>query len=134
MTGSEASARATMVDPSTTSYTTKFDGTFPLLFNFDTDKYRDLALQALHAARERCDIFEVNSGLMGRGQKTVPSPEPFLLKELKNIGGKVCVTTDCHSTEFVDLCFDDVLELLLSVGFDSIVVLTDHGFEEQKIV
>ena len=27
MTGSEASARATMVDPSTTSYTTKFDGT-----------------------------------------------------------------------------------------------------------
>ena len=113
---------------------TKYDNTYPDLFHFDFKEYRDLALQALHATYEKCEIFEVNSGLMGRGQKYVPSPEPFLLKELKNLGAKVCVTTDCHKTEFVDLCFDDVLELLLSIGFESVAVLTDHGFVEEKII
>jgi hypothetical protein len=34
----------------------------------------------------------------------------------------------------VDLCFDDVLELLLSIGFESVAVLTDHGFVEEKII
>ena len=113
---------------------TKFADTYPDVFNFDSKKYRDMALEALHAVREKCDLFEVNAGHMGRGQRKYPCPEPFLLKELKSMNTRVCVTTDAHDTFYLDRCVDDVFELLLECGFDSVTILTDHGFEEQKII
>ena len=113
---------------------TKFAETHPALYNFESQKYRDIALDALHAVKKKCDLFEVNAGHMGRKQRSVPCPEPFLLKELKNIGGRVCVTTDAHATFFLDRCIDEVLELLLSCGFENVTILTKDGFVDQKII
>jgi len=113
---------------------TKYAETYPDAFDFESKKYKDLAIEALHAVKKKCDLFEVNAGHMGRGQRSYPCPEPFLLKELKKIGGRVCVTTDAHAPIFLDRCVDEVFELLLACGFDSVTILTDHGFEEQKII
>ena len=113
---------------------TKYEKELTNLFDFGSEKYKDLARQVLRAVKEKCDIFEVNAGCVGRGLHPYPSPEPFLLKEIKEIGGKVLVTTDAHAPDLIPLAIDETFELLLSCGFDSIAVLTDHGFEEQKIL
>lgn len=113
---------------------TKFCEVHKDLYDFESDEYKRIALEALHAVREKCEIFEVNAGHMGRGIRKYPCPEPFLLRELKNLNAKVCVTTDAHSEELLNRCVDETFELLLACGFDKVTILTENGFEEQRII
>ena len=65
---------------------------------------------------------------MARGYRTTPYPEPFILKELKRLGFKPIISSDCHQREFVDFGFSQAAQMLKDHGFTEHYVLTDKGF------
>lgn len=139
-----AYARAYYENLITLANTRKFDfvGHFDLLnkfceredvFDVESRKYQSLALEALHAVKEKNDVFEVNTGAISRGYRKTPYPALFLLREMKEIGARLVITSDCHNAEFLDCGFSLCRELLLAEGFHSVLYFTGHGFEEEAL-
>lgn len=102
---------------------------------FDTDapEYKKMALEALHALAEKQKVFEINTGVISRGYKTVPYPAPFILKEMKNLGCIAVITADCHKKELLGVDFNAGLELAKACGFTEIGVMRNGKICEEKI-
>ena len=122
----------------------KFDivGHFDLLTKFSEKEdiidlqsplYRDYALDALYAISKHCKVFEVNTGAISRGVRTTPYPAPFILKEIKKLGCKVILSSDCHNKNYLDCNFNESLEYIKSCGFDEILYFKNGNFIGQKI-
>ena len=104
-----------------------------ILFDEQSPLYRSCALEALHAVREKCEIFEVNTGAIGRGYRTTPYPAPFILDEMKRIDCKLILSSDCHNKNWLNCNFDITKEYIRSHGFTELYYLTDKGFVGEKI-
>ncbi|MCL2200636.1 MAG: histidinol-phosphatase HisJ family protein [Oscillospiraceae bacterium] len=112
-------------------------GHFDLVSKFNIDgslfdemhpRYVDAALFAMSEILKERNLFEVNTGAMFRYNKTVPYPSPFLLKELRQRGGEVILSSDSHDGDSIGFMFPQVSELLRSCGFKHIKRLTGNGF------
>lgn len=112
---------------------TKFEEIAPELFDTGSPVYRKMALEALHAVREKYELFEVNAGTFGRGYKMSPYPAPFILDEMKALGCKLLITTDCHNKNHLTTGFSESLELIRAHGFTEIYHLTGSGFVGSRI-
>lgn len=99
------------------------------LFDESDPRYRNAALEALTALMERDVIFEINTGAISRGYRTVPYPAPFLLKAIREKGGRVCITSDTHSAGTITYAFPQAAALAESCGFRDAWVLTKDGFQ-----
>lgn len=97
-------------------------------FDTSSNEYKEYAISAIEALAGKIPYFEVNTGAISRGYRTTPYPEPFLLKELKRLGFKPIISSDCHQREFVDCAFDKSAQLLKDAGFQEHYILTDNGF------
>ncbi len=95
--------------------------------------YREAALSALREVMKHCSVFEVNTGAIARGLRRAPYPEDFLLREILRGGGRVLLGSDCHYREKLDAWFEEGVEYLRSLGFRSLVRLTENGFTEDTI-
>ncbi len=93
---------------------TKFVG----VFDENDKKYRSIALESLEEAAKYDIPFEINTGAIARGYDKI-YPAPFLLKRIKELGGSIVITTDCHNRDFLDFAYSDACELAKSCGFDS---------------
>ena len=96
-------------------------------------KYQSYALDALHTLAKTVGVFEINTGAIARGYRTTPYLAPFLLKELKRIGGKILFSSDCHDKTFLDCNFKQSIEYAKSCGFTEAVILKQGKFTEVKI-
>ena len=112
---------------------TKFTEKCPDILDIESREYKNAALEALHAVRERMELFEVNTGAISRGHRTTPYPAPFILDEMKRLDCKLILTSDCHDKRFIDCHFDETKEYLKSHGFNSLWYLTKDGFVEKPI-
>lgn len=110
----------------------KFDETGGL-FDAGAPAYRDSAMAALETLVKAGKIFEVNTGAIARGWRTVPYPAPFFLRELKARRARVLLSSDAHSADSVAHAFPETAELLRSIGFDEIWQYTPRGFEAVKL-
>lgn len=97
-------------------------------FDEDSKEYQNYALEALCALCEKIKIFEINTGPIARGYRTRPYPAPFILKEIKERGCHVTVSSDCHKKEFLDADFDTAYELARYCGFKEIMVFDGKEF------
>ncbi len=104
-----------------------------ILFDEESRAYRSSALEALHAVRERCEIFEVNTGAIGRGYRTTPYPAPFILDEMRRLDCKLILSSDCHDKRRLDCNFAEAKEYIRAHGFCELYYLTDTGFVGEKI-
>lgn len=102
-------------------------------FDESHPRYVTAVLSAIDEIIKTCNIFEVNTGSMFRLKKTVPSPSPFILKELKKRGAEVVLSSDSHSPESLCYKFDEVSGLLQSCGFTYVKRLTETGFISVKL-
>ena len=106
---------------------TKYDE----MFNFElmnSQEYREIASGYLREAlRSQC-IFEVNTGAIARGMRTMPYPSADLLHLMKREDAKVILSSDCHDHNFLDCHFDQARDLLRDIGFRSVYVLYDGKF------
>lgn len=103
------------------------------LFNENSDEYKEIALKALRECIKADCIFEINTGAMARGYKNNPYPDVFLLEEIKRLGGKVTINSDCHDKNYLTYGFEQVENLLKKIGFKKVSLLIDGKFKEVSI-
>ena len=96
-------------------------------------RYRGIALEALDALLETDVIFEINTGAMSRGYRTAPYPAPFLLRRIRERGGRITVTSDSHRADTVLYGYADAFALARSCGFGHYWLLTPEGFREAPL-
>jgi len=78
-------------------------------------------------------IFKINTGAISRGYRTAPYPGPKLLRAVRDMGGRICVTSDSHSADTVVCAFAQAVELARSCGFREAMVLTSGGFQAVEL-
>ncbi len=102
-------------------------------FDESSKEYLDLAFCAMDALLPHCDLFEVNTGAISRGYKTVPYPGEPLLRRLREKGARITLTSDCHDADFLDCNYKETIEFIKNAGFKSAFVLLGGGFVEQPL-
>ncbi len=103
------------------------------LFDDKCEEYLKYAIDAMDALKGRIELFEINTGAIGRGYKTAPYPSPVLTKALLERGFKPVITTDCHKKQLLDCGFDKAIDLLRTCGAKEFYVLTQGGFKAVSI-
>ncbi|MBQ6354025.1 MAG: histidinol-phosphatase [Lachnospiraceae bacterium] len=73
-------------------------------------------------------IFEINTGAMTGGYRTVPYPSIDILRSVCARGGRILFSSDSHKKESIENYFDVARDLALEAGFTEGTVLTDEGF------
>lgn len=97
------------------------------LFDEDGQRYRRAALAALHAADPGVTLLEINTGGMARGYRKHPYPALFLLREWRDMGGKIIITSDSHRTDTVIFGYKEAAEIAKAAGFSRSAILTLSG-------
>ncbi len=97
-------------------------------FDPDSTDYRRYALEAMEALLPTIPLFEINTGAIARGYRTTPYPSTFLLKELRQRGGRVLISSDCHDARFLAQSFRESIALARACGFAEASILTSQGF------
>ena len=103
------------------------------LFDETHPQYVAAALDAMDEILKICRIFEVNTGAMYRFDKPEPYPSVFLLKELRQRGGEVIISSDSHNTESICFKYNEMLELVKHCGFSYIKRLANNGFIDIRL-
>ena len=98
--------------------------------NETSDEYLRIAKESLAVCLGVTPFIEINSGTMARGIRSVPYPAPYLLPEIKALGGKVLLSSDSHKCNNLDYAFDNSISILKACGFCSITVLKNGEFCE----
>ncbi len=96
-------------------------------------EYLNYGYEAIHNLKGKIPLFEVNTGAIARGYRTTPYPQMEFLREFKNCGFGVVITSDCHNKEFIDCYYNEAKELLLAAGFKTQFTLTENGFIEEQL-
>ncbi len=103
------------------------------IFDEESPRYKEAALNAVRECVKIGGIFEVNTGGIFRGYKSFPYPNTFLLEEILKLGGKVMINADSHSVDSLDFYFEETLDILRKVGYEKISVFINGIFKEIKI-
>ena len=96
----------------------------------DSKKYLDVGYETIHALKGKIPLFEVNTGAISRGYRTLPYPQTEFLREFKQCGFGAVISSDCHDKNFIDCYYKEAEQLLKEVGYRSVWILTDNGFQE----
>lgn len=100
------------------------------VFDENAEWYKEAALQALHTVSPSKTVLEINTGAMARGYRKTPYPALFLLKEWYDMGGRVILTADAHSTEGIIYGYRIAVDHAKKAGFTTASVLTGKGLVE----
>ena len=113
---------------------TKFNLEKPLFDETDC-LYRKYALEAVDRILEiKPDIlFEVNTGAMYRVGKKDPYPAEFILRYIREKGGRITLTSDSHNTESLDFAFEEATSVIKKCGFKKIHYLTSDGIKIYEV-
>ncbi|MBQ4564057.1 MAG: histidinol-phosphatase [Lachnospiraceae bacterium] len=99
-------------------------------FNEAHPRYRKVALDALAHLISAGKPFEINTGAISRGYRTLPYPASFILKKIREMGGRIILSSDAHTTDNLLCGYDKATELAKSCGFTTALILTTDGFQE----
>ncbi len=105
------------------------------LFDESDCEYRKIVFDAVDRIIDsKPDIlFEVNTGAMYRVGKKVPYPAEFILRYIREKGGRLTLTSDSHNTESLDFAFDEAVKLIRKCGYDEIFYITSDGWKNINI-
>ncbi len=111
---------------------TKFDETKKDRF-LHNEKYWELAEKFVLRALNVGSMFEVNTGLITRGFRTLPCPHVRLLKIIAEKGGRIVLSSDAHRAENLCSYFVEMKTLLKRIGFDGVYFLYNGNWEKERI-
>lgn len=78
-------------------------------------------------------IFEVNTGAISRGYRSVPYPHEDILHLIKKAGGRVMLNSDSHSSDTLTFGFENAKSLLKEIGFKFTYVIKSGVFTQIPI-
>ncbi len=110
----------------------KFNEKQPLFDHTDA-RYLRYAGETAALAAEKALLVEINSGAMYRGYRSTPYPYLEQLKLLKELGGRITITTDCHRAEWIDYGMTLSIELARAAGFRETWIWEGGGFSEKPL-
>lgn len=102
-------------------------------FDEQDPAWQRIALEAAEACLPLGGVFEINTGAMARGRRSLPYPAPFLLKYLREKRAPITLSADCHDKTKLRYAFADTAQMLKSLGFTSCLVYADGRFEQQGL-
>ena len=102
-------------------------------FDIESKEYKNYALEALHALAPKCRFYEVNVGGIPRGYRLSPYPPKFILKEMRELGCGLVITSDCHNKDYLNTGFDEAVDLIRDCDFNEVYEFTSEGFKGMKI-
>ena len=102
-------------------------------FNPQSPVYRRAATDAMEMLVRAGKIFEVNTGAISRGYRSMPYPSRELLGALREMGGRVTVSADAHHVSGVTCAFDLAERLIRESGFKEIWVLEGKHFVPEAL-
>ena len=73
--------------------------------------------------------FEINTGAMARGVRSVPYPSLEILKMIKKYVGEIMLSSDCHDKNYLDFAFDKAADLARKTGFTRAAVIRNGKIE-----
>lgn len=73
--------------------------------------------------------FEINTGAMARGVRSVPYPSPEILKIIRKHGGEIMLSSDCHDKNYLDFAFCEAADLARETGFTRAAVIRNGKIE-----
>lgn len=103
------------------------DGSF---FDECCEEYMRAALSALEKADPKATLLEINTGAVARGYRKSSYPADFILCAWHEMGGKVIVTSDAHTTGHLLFGYEDAVERAAKAGFESLAILTSGGIKD----
>lgn len=106
---------------------TKFNEIRPI-YHPDSKVYLRSAADAMEQLVRAGKVFEVNTGAISRKYRTAPYPAENLLNLLRELGGKICFSSDAHFAGAVGYAFDRAFALVQKCGFREVAFMTEHGF------
>lgn len=102
-------------------------------FSFSAPWYLDAARKAIDKGVEKNLVFEMNTGAIARGNRRTPYPHPLLLEYMAQKGARLCINTDCHDRNYLDLKISECLDLARKAGFTQLEVMTENGLQPRNI-
>lgn len=109
------------------------DGTFRY-FDVGKEGYLEPALEAMKKLNRQGLPFEINTGAISRGYRTEPYPAKILLRELRQMGGRIILSSDSHSAENIGFRFEEAAKLAAECGFThTCILLPGGGFKEVEL-
>ncbi len=101
----------------------------PDFVDVNAKRFVDAEAKAIEALVKADKIFEINTGAVARGKRSVPYPSERALKKICECKGRITISSDCHDKDFLDCGFEDAIELAKKCGFKEIYCLTKDGFK-----
>ena len=103
------------------------------LFDVNDKRYKDMAFACLEKLSKKDLIFEINTGAISRGYRTLPYPYDFILRRMAEIGAKITLTTDCHSAKDILCFYDEAIEYARNCGVRELYFPKDGTFVPYSI-
>ena len=103
------------------------------LFDVHNERYKEMAFACLDTLVKKDLIFEINTGAISRGYRSLPYPYDYILKRMAEIGAKITLTTDCHSRDAILCFYDESVEYARSCGVRELYFPKNGEFVAYKI-
>ena len=87
------------------------------LFDDADPRYLGPAQACAELAARSGRLVEINTGAIAKGYRTQPYPGPAMLKRVRECGGRVILSSDCHNRDYLDCGFAEAAELARACGF-----------------
>ncbi len=102
-------------------------------FLLDKQEYHQIAEKYIDSILPTDSIFEINVGAILRGYRTNPYPYTNLLYKINKCDGKVILSLDSHSKEFLLYDFTDTIKYLKDIGFSAVYTIKNGEFVKENI-
>ena len=89
------------------------------LFDDADPRFLKPALECAELAARSGRLIEINTGAIARGYRTQPYPGPAMLRRIRECGGRIILTSDCHDSDYLDCGFADAAALARACGFET---------------
>ena len=89
------------------------------LFDDADPRYLGPALECAELAARSGRLVEINTGAIARGYRTQPYPGRAMLQRIRECGGRVIITSDCHNSDYLNCAFAEAAELARACGFET---------------
>ena len=89
------------------------------LFDDADPRYLGPALECAELAARSGRLIEVNTGAVARGYRKQPYPGKTMLRRVRECGGRIILTSDCHNSDFLDCHFTGAAALARACGFET---------------
>lgn len=110
---------------------TKFDEPEPL-YHAASRVYQTAALDAMGRLVRAGKIFEINTGAVAKGYRTAFYPSEPLLRALRDMGGKITISSDAHTADQIAFGFPQAESLARRCGFTELWQFNGRAFEPVK--